>query len=66
MSSKFIMQNLNEWGNNYILHNIPFVSDAVKGKRCNLSIVSVYELQKSAANWNYPDFKKTSPTSDRA
>jgi hypothetical protein len=61
MSSKFILQNLTEWGNDYILHNIPFVSDEVKGKKYNLSIVSVYELQKSAANWNYSDFKRNKP-----
>ena len=63
MSVKFIKQKLQEWNEDYTLHNLPAIQecDRISGKICKLSIVSVYELQKSAANWSYADFKKNKP-----
>lgn len=60
MSVKFIKQKLQEWDEDYILHNLPAIQNVshISGKVCKMSIVSIYELQKSAANWSYSDFQK--------
>ena len=57
--SKFVKQSLQDWHDNYQLHNIPFITiKQLKGKKSTISIISIYELQKSAANWSYAEFIK--------
>ena len=56
-----------QWGDCVILHNLLFsfgiveVHEApIPPKKSVVSKSSVYELQKSAAHWNWHDFKELS------